>query len=109
MVIALWLRVSDPCNRMEGQTEDLGVFIEHINGIQWQNRLPILGLGPAGLSTKADKRLCHREKLIRARVIYCLILISDSIMVPCYGRITLNTKGCVNSCFLSKREKEIFF
>jgi hypothetical protein len=35
-------------------------------------------------------------------------------MVPCYGRITLNTKGCANSdcansCFLSKRDKSDFF
>jgi hypothetical protein len=94
---------------MEGQTEDLGVIIEHINGFQVQNRLPILGFGSAGLSTNADKRLCHREKLIRVRVIYCLILISDSIMVPCYGCITLNTKGCANSCFFVEKKKEIFF
>ncbi len=28
-------------------------------------------------------------------MIYCLILISDSIMVPCYGCNALNIKGCV--------------
>jgi hypothetical protein len=94
---------------MEGQTEDLSVFIEHINRIQLQNRLLILGLGWAGLSKKAGKRLCHTEKLIQARVIYCLILISDSIMVPCYGRITLNTKGCANSCFFVEKKKKRFF
>jgi hypothetical protein len=44
---------------MEGQTEDLSVFIEDINRIQLQNRLLILGLGSAGLSKKAGKRLCH--------------------------------------------------
>lgn len=27
-------------------------------------------------------------------MIYCLILISDSIMVPCYGCNALNIKGC---------------
>jgi len=32
-------------------------------------------------------------KLIQGSVIYCLILISDSIMVACYERITQNTKG----------------
>jgi hypothetical protein len=48
-------------------------------------------------------------ELIQRRAIYSLILISDSIMVPCYGRISLNTKGCVNSCFLSKREKKRVF
>jgi hypothetical protein len=67
------------------------------------------GLGSAGLSTNADKRLCQREKLIRVRVIYCLILISDSIMVPCYGCITLNTKGCAKSCFFVEKKKRDFF
>lgn len=33
------------------------------------------------------------NKLI-LRMIYCLILISDSIMVPCYGSNALNIKGC---------------
>jgi hypothetical protein len=57
----------------------------------------------------ADKRLCQMQKLIQARANYCLILISDSIMVPCYGRITLNTKGCANSCFFVEKKKKRFF
>jgi hypothetical protein len=57
---------------------------------------------------KADKSVCAQSKLIQAGAIYCLILISDSIMVPCYGRITPNTKGCVNSCRCRKEKKEIF-
>jgi hypothetical protein len=44
---------------MEGQTEDLSVFIEDINRIQLQNRLLILELGSAGLSKKAGKRPCN--------------------------------------------------
>jgi len=49
-------------------------------------------------------------KLIQMSAIYCLILISDSIMVPCNERITLNTKGCANLFFFCQEEfqKNIF-
>jgi hypothetical protein len=42
------------------------------------------------------------NKLIKVPTNYYLILISDSIMVPCYGRKTLNTKGCGILVFWSK-------
>jgi hypothetical protein len=62
-----------------------------------------------GLFQKAGKGLCLKAQLIQRSVIYCLILISDSIMVPCDGRITLIPKGSVNSCFIvNKNKKEIF-
>jgi len=44
-------------------------------------------------SLKAGVGSWFMFKLIQGSVIYCLILISDSIMVPCYERITQNTKG----------------
>jgi len=40
---------------------------------------------------------------------YCLILVSDSIMVPCYGRNTLNTKGCVVLVFSTLEIHFLFF
>lgn len=36
-----------------------------------------------------------------------MILISDSIMVPCYGRKTPNTKGCVNLVFVSALKEQV--
>ncbi len=48
-------------------------------------------------------------KLIRKSAIYCLILISDSIMVPCYGRITPNIKGCASLCLIVKMIFNRFF
>jgi len=46
--------------------------------------------------------------LIQKEHIIYLILISDSIMVPCYGSKSPNTKGCVILVLLSVESVMIF-
>jgi hypothetical protein len=51
----------------------------------------------------------QKRLLIHNPVNNYLILISDSIMVPCYGRNTAATKGCVIIVFVSERKVQPSF